>query len=76
MTRPLFISKPENYNLNISEGAALRAEPALLSGYDGRENGVVIRGGHRVKFVITTAQALRLANEIADAVEVVERAAA
>lgn len=75
MNRTLFVSKPENYQFNTLEGAETHAQPAWLSGPQGREPGIIVRSGHRIKFIIPAAEAIRIANEIADAVEEIERAA-
>lgn len=72
MIRP-FYSKPGNYPDNIQEGKDIGASAAFLSSPQGPEPGVVIRAGFRIKAVIPAADALRLANEIADAVEAAER---
>ena len=72
MPRAPFISKPENYDHNIREGYGATAGPAILSGHNGRENAVIIRSGHHIKFILPTDQAIRIANEIADAVEAIE----
>jgi hypothetical protein len=75
MNRP-FISKPENYSGNLREGADMSAGPAYLTGPRGREPGVILREGKRILGIVPAAQAIRLANEIADAVEAAERNAA
>jgi hypothetical protein len=75
VNRP-FISKPDNYPNNIRDGADITAGPAYLTGPAGQEPGVVIRNGFRIRSIIPAAQAIRLANEIADAVEAAERNAA
>lgn len=75
MTRT-FISKPVNYRSNVSEGLSVEAGPAHLTSPDGHENGVVIRCGRAIKLVIPAREAIRLANEIADSIEALERGTA
>lgn len=70
-----FVSKPHNYATNIMEGSTIAALPAWLTAPDGREPGIIIRAGYQIRAVIPTADALRLANEIVDAVEKLERGA-
>lgn len=67
--RPPFQSKREHYARNLSEGAELVAGPAFLTGPNGREPAVVVRRGANVRFVIPANEALRLATEIADALQ-------
>jgi hypothetical protein len=75
MTRKVFISKPENYDANLQEGAEVSAGRAWLSSPAGPIPGIIVRRDNYIRFVIPAADALRLANEIADAVEEMESAA-
>lgn len=75
MNRP-FVSKADNYAINVNDGAGIKAFPALLTGPNGFESAVVFRSGSRIRFVIPSAEAIRIANEIADSVESLERPAA
>lgn len=75
MTYPrFFTSHPTHHETNVREGLELRAVAALMADdYGRKEPAVAVFAGQRIRFVIPTAQALRIANEIADAVETVER---
>lgn len=72
----MFRSQPDHYTRNTYDGDSLNAKGGFLTGPDGKEPGVVIRHGYSLRFIIPAQAALRLANEIADAVEEAERAAA
>lgn len=65
----MFKSRAEMHEVNLRQARNMRTEPATLTGPDGPKPGVVIFEGYRVKAVLPIDQALRLANEIADAVE-------
>lgn len=70
----MFISKPDHYHRNVNESQKLKARPALLTATDGsQEPAVVIQSAHFIKYLLPTREALRIANEIADAVEEAER---
>lgn len=75
MNRP-FISKPDSYAVNVQDGIDINAFAALLTAPEGREPAVVVRSGSRIRFIIPAIDAIRLANEIADAVEAAEAALA
>lgn len=67
----MFISKPEQHRMNMMQAERFRANPALLTAPDGsQEPGVVIRSAGKIQGVIPIAAALRLANQLADSVDV------
>ena len=71
----MFQGKPENYQLNIKTAEGFRARPAVLTSPTGeQEPAVVLHSPGRVHGVLPIADALRISNEIADAVEASERA--
>lgn len=67
----MFISKPEQHRFNIAQAHSLKARPAVLTAAIGgdQEPAVIIRSKDGIHGVIPVAQALRLANEIADAAD-------
>lgn len=66
----MFIGTAGNYALNTRQGASFNAKPAALATPTGTlEPGVVIRSLGKVHGVLPAADALRLATEIADALE-------
>lgn len=66
----VFISKPAQHKRNIKEAARYRAAPAQLTvSEDEQIPGVIIRSGPFIKAVMPISDALRLANQIADAVD-------
>lgn len=65
----MFTSGPDYYDYNIKASQALKAGKARLEAPDGSYyQGVVIWSGSAVRSVMPTAEALRLANQIADAI--------
>lgn len=65
----MFTSGPEYYDHNVKTAQALKAGKARLEAPDGSyHQGVVIWSGSGVRSVMPTAEALRLANQIADAI--------
>jgi hypothetical protein len=75
VNRP-FISKPENFAVNVQDGLDINAFAALLTAPEGSVPGIIVRSGPRIRFIIPAHDAIRLANEIADAVEAAEGYAA
>lgn len=69
-----FVSRPHTYGMNVEDGRQVSAGPALLTSPSGQEPGVIIRRGSRIAYVIPAEDAIRLANDIADAVEAHDRA--
>ena len=69
MTGHTFISRPEHYKRNISAGRSTHAYPATLSGPTGTEPGVVIFSSGLLRMVLAATDALRLADNIVDAIE-------
>jgi len=66
MTRKFF-AQVDRYALNATEGATTRAVHADLNTPDGRiEFGVALIVGQRVRLVIATHDAIRIATTIAD----------
>jgi hypothetical protein len=66
----MFTSSPEHYNRNISESANYQAAAAVLTTPTGdRQPAVVLRNGAYIKAVMPIGDALRLANNIADALD-------
>lgn len=64
----MFISQPRHYEFNAKQAASYTAAPAVLIAGDGtQEPGVVLHSLHTIQGVLPAAEALRLANEIADA---------
>lgn len=71
----MFISRPQHYDHNHSESRRVSAAPAQLTTPNGTtEPGVLIRSAQYIKFVLPASEALRIANQIADAVEKAEAA--
>lgn len=63
-----FVSKPEHYARNTKQAANLAAGAAILTNRArDQEPAVVLHSGNRVHNVLPVAEALRLANEVADA---------
>lgn len=71
-----FVSRPHTYGMNVADGKHVSAGPATLTSPTGPEPGIIIRRGSQIHFVIPAEDAIRLANEIADAVEAHDQAAA
>lgn len=66
----MFISQPNQHRFNMKQATTYQAQPALLTAYDGsQEPAVVLYSTSQVKGVLPITEALRLANEIADAVD-------
>lgn len=64
----MFKSRPDHHQLNIRQAASYRAQPGLLlTPTGGQEPGVVLRSSGLIQGVLPATEALRLANEIADA---------
>ncbi|UZX04019.1 hypothetical protein F8G81_16475 [Arthrobacter sp. CDRTa11] len=69
MINNIFISRPHTYNMNVEDGRLASAGPAKLTSPTGVEPGVIIRRGSQINLVIPEHDAIRLANEIADALD-------
>lgn len=70
----VFISKRAQHTRNIKEAARYQAAPAQLTVSEGEQiPGVIIRSGPFIKAVTPISDALRLANQIADAVDAHDR---
>jgi hypothetical protein len=66
----VFVTAREQYARNIRESSNYMARPArLTTPTDEREPAVILYCGGHIKAVMPVADALRLANQIADAVE-------
>lgn len=64
----MFRSRSQHYEFNLKQAANYTARPALLDKPDGgQEPGVVLHSMGNIQGVLPVAQALRLANDIADA---------
>lgn len=65
----MFVTSADRYQFNVTEAQQYFARPAKLTRLPGiREDAVMIKNGERIKAVLPIAEALRLANEIADAI--------
>lgn len=70
-----FNAQPQHWHRNQRDGATLRAIPATLNAPAGDQTpGVALMSFHGVRLVLTAAQALKLANDIADTIEEMETA--
>lgn len=66
----MFVSTKDNFERNIEEAASYKAAPALLTTATGeRVPAVMLKSTRYIKAVMPVSEALRLANQIADAVE-------
>ena len=66
----MFISQPNRHSFNVSQAPTVNAKPALLTAPDGsKEPAVVLFSSYQVQGVMPVTEALRVANEIADAVD-------
>ena len=66
----MFTAKSAHYKRNIRQGQTYKARPAILTTPDGEaEPAVVIHYSGAVNGVLPIPAALKLANQIADAVE-------
>lgn len=66
----MFISQPSRHSFNVRQAPTINAKPALLTAPDGsKEPAVVLFSSFQVQGVMPAAEALRVANEIADAVD-------
>lgn len=64
----MFASGEEHYNRNVRDAAGFIAAPARIRTPDGgQEPGLVIWGHRAIRAVLPATEALRLANQIADA---------
>lgn len=62
-----FHAATHQWDRNITDGANTTATPAVLHAPRGKQTpGIAITTDGRARLVITTSEALRLANEIAD----------
>lgn len=67
----MFASRPDRHEFNIRQAASYGAKTGLLLTPDGgQEPAVVLRSGGVIQAVLPAADALRLANEIADALSI------
>lgn len=65
-----FTTRPDFYAENVDRAAKLRAAAGFISKPDGTtEPAVIIFCGHTFRFALDEAQAYRVANSIADALE-------
>ena len=66
----MFTSREAFFEQNIRDGKRLSIRPALITAPDGTEvPAVAAFNGYYMKFCIPADDALRIANDIADAVE-------
>jgi hypothetical protein len=66
----MFTSRSPYYDRNIEDGKRLTIRQALITDPDGNHiNAVALFNGLHMKFCIPANDAIRLANDIADAVE-------
>lgn len=64
----MFIAKPDRHEANVLKASTYNAKPGILTAPSGeQEPGVVLRGNGAIHVVLPAPEALRLANEIADA---------
>jgi hypothetical protein len=64
----MFISKADRHEHNIKQAASYNARPGLLTAPSGQqEPAIVLRSSGAIHAVLPAPEALRLANEIADA---------
>lgn len=64
----MFTTGPQHYTRNLSDAAKFNANPAIIGKPGGTtEPGVVLKNGREIRAVMPLPEALRLANEIADA---------
>jgi hypothetical protein len=71
----VFLSSPEYYASNINQARITNAAAATLTAPGGeRQPAVVLYKKGKIYGVLPAAEALRLANEIADAIEQSEQA--
>lgn len=64
----MFTTGPQHYTRNLQDAANFNATPAIIGKPGGsQEPGVVLKNGRAIKAVMPLSEALRLANEIADA---------
>lgn len=63
----VFHSYAANYDRNISDGEKAQVNMATLAGPQGLEAAIAIRVGQYPRLVVPTSDALRIANDIADA---------
>lgn len=64
----MFTTGPQHYTRNLDDAAKFNATPAIIGKPGGaEETGVVLKLGRAIKAVMPVPEALRLANEIADA---------
>jgi hypothetical protein len=65
----VFTSKPEHYDLNMQQAMNCTAKPALMTTETGvHVPAVVIFKSRQIQSVLPLDEALRLANEMADAI--------
>lgn len=66
----MFTTSPEFYSRNLKDAAAFNASAARIGGPAGTsEPGVVLKHSRAIRAVMPVSEALRLANEIADAIK-------
>lgn len=69
----MFTTSAEFYNRNLKDAAAFNASAAKIGGPGGTsEPGVVLKHGRAIRAVMPVPEALRLANEIANAIKEAE----
>lgn len=65
----MFTTGPQHYTRNLQDAANFTATPAAIGKPGGTtEPGVVLKHGRGIRAVMPVPEALRLANEIADAI--------
>lgn len=65
----MFSSATQHYERNVKQAPSIHAKPATLNSPDGAQQpGVVIFKTRQIQNVLPLAEALRLANQIADAI--------
>ncbi len=64
----MFKSRPEHYIRNTDDAQQVNARPATMEGRQGDEPAVGIFYDRQIRYVLPITDALRVANEIADAI--------
>lgn len=71
-----FNAYPQHWHRNQDDATTLRTVPATSNTPDGDQHpGVALMVAQGVRLVLTTTQALKLANDIADTIEEMEKTA-
>lgn len=64
-----YIARKEMYWQNLDVSTGTYAKPLVIDGPNGKEPGVGIFHDRTMRAILTTADALRVANQIADAIQ-------